>query len=155
MVEKKRYTEDDIIYWSADDGEEVLHCRSEEEAIDEFMDNIWPFIAIENLNFPEKISLFGYIREEINPVDYYGEWLNRFLEVLDEEYGDIYSDARELSPITDGMKKSEKDFIDTVLKEYVPYTCKRVVKKEVKVEDFLDRDRIEEIKEEWEKERDS
>ena len=107
-----------IEYWDSE-GEERLTHTDQYDAIENMLDGIG--------KLPETIEICGYARMELPGVESLAtDVLERLLEGLDEEYGDL--EGGYVSG-TDKMKEAAKVFLTAVLDEYVSWACE-IVKRE-------------------------
>ena len=114
--------------WGTGD-EEHLQYDNENECIEAMLD-------IMDNPLPEKITICGFARMDVdttclNPLEY-------CLEGLDEEYGDPDG---EYSKPTETMKAAEKTFLEIIQKEYKPWACEEVCRKEIIVADWISANR--------------
>jgi len=110
--------------WGARD-EERLEFYDENECIEAILDGM-------DNPLPEKITICGFARMDVNTICL--NPLEQCLERLDEEYGDPDG---EYSGPTEAMKTAERVFLEIVKKEYKPWACEEVCRKEIIVADWI------------------
>lgn len=109
-------------FWGAPECER-LDYDSEDDAIEAILDDGDPCPL-----FPEPITIAGYARMVADATSLAS--LEHCFEALDEEYGDpddSYPRA------TEAMLEAEKAFLAVILREYVPWACEEVCRKEIDV----------------------
>lgn len=115
-------TSPEIIFWDACERERLTHSDID-EAIEEYLDQI------ASSEWPEIVTVKGYVRLAPSIEEYEGTRVESFLESLDEEYGD--PDAYHATPPSEAMKAAELVFIKAVLAEYEPWQCEPAITKEI------------------------
>ena len=116
------------ILWGSPDDERLEYI-DEDEAIEEILDDI-------DGPLPEAITICGFARIEINTLRLHP--LEDCLDTLDEDYGD--PDGEPAHP-TEAMKEAERVFLETIKKEYTPWMCEEVCRKEISVADWVKENR--------------
>ena len=119
----------EIICWGQADEERLTHTAMD-DAIESILDGIG--------DLPETIEVCGYARREPDARVDVNNVLERILEGLDEEYGDPDGDATE--PTAD-MISAEKDFIATVLDDYISWACELVKTEKINVNTWIKENR--------------
>jgi len=117
-----------ILFWSLYEEAEDLHYNTEEAALKELV------TMHEHCKIPAEVTLYGFARLDV----FLGSYspLQELLDYLDAEYG--HPDD-EPNGATFATRAAEKIFIEAVLKEYVPWACKCVIKKKVNPFDYIKR----------------
>ena len=116
-------------FWGQVDKEQLFHT-DEYGCIEEILDDM-------NGPFPEKITICAFARMEVNTIILHP--LEDCLEALDEEYGN--PDNGEYSESTEVMREAERAFLTTIKKEYTPWMCEEVCRKEIVVTDWIKENR--------------
>jgi hypothetical protein len=119
-------------FYTCREDEEQLSFTCIEEAVEQWADDCWPN------PLPETVTVYGYGRMRV--VTCPTSPLEDMVERLDEEYGDPEGNYE--TPVTEGMREAERQFIAAVLAEYHPWACVRVSEEVVNVADFLDAERM-------------
>lgn len=108
------------VLWGSPDSER-LEYTDEDEAIEGILDDI-------DGQLPERITICGFacmevIISRLHP-------LEDCLEALDEEYGNPEDGP---DGPTKAMEEAERMFLEILKKEYVPWVCEEVCRKEINV----------------------
>ncbi len=118
-----RWPKREPVYWGAP-GAEQLSGQNEDDAVEDILEEIYPD------PLPEVVEIAGFV-----PMD--AAWaidriaiLERCLEELDEEYGN--PDGEPAKP-TEAMVAAERAFLEVLKREYTPWACEEVCRKEVNV----------------------
>jgi len=114
--------------WGTGD-EERLEFSDENECIESILDGM-------DNPLPEKIIICGFARMDVDIIRL--NPLEHCLEQLDEEHGDPDG---EYSEPTEAMKAAEKSFLEIIKKEYKPWACEEVCRKEIIVADWIEANR--------------
>lgn len=114
-----------IVCWD-EPGQEDLRFSDEYEAIQCILEDT-------DDPLPEKIVLCGFARMEITPT-IVPHPLEDLLDQLDDEYGNPNGDPTEP---TEAMEKAEKRFLKAIYREYLPWACEEVVRKEIDVKKWI------------------
>ena len=112
-----------ILWGGCDD--EVLEFSNEYDLIERILGYMHPPL-------PEKITICGFARMDVSAMGL--NPLEDCLEKLDEEY--LGPDS-EYSKPTESMKKAEKRFLKVIEKEYIPWMCEEVCRKEIVVAEWI------------------
>ena len=127
----RRNMVESVDFWVCDEEAEVFHCKSKDEAIEEFIDKVWPDV-------PARCTVLGFRRREVDPDGW--SVLDDLLERMDDEYGiDDYTEP------TDAMVSAERAFIDAVLSEYKSEQCELVDREEVDLRGWIQRERPDDV----------
>jgi len=126
-VRSGQYGKEPVLWGSPD--EERLVYTDEDVAIEAILDGI-------DGPLPETITICGFARMEIDTLRLIP--LEDCLETLDEEYGDPDG---EYSESTEAMKEAERVFLAAIKKEYTPWACEEVCRKEITVADWVKENR--------------
>lgn len=119
------------VYWDCSEDNERLTHETIEDALDAYGDSIHPAPT------PESVEVFGFARMEIDLDFWSNDVLTRFIESVDEEYGDPddgYSEP------TEAMKTAAKAFVRAVVADYKSrvWACEIVETRTVTRADFPD-----------------
>ena len=116
-------------FWTCNEHAELLRHVDYEEAVQEWVEDLWP----EEL--PETLVVYGFAPIDLSGVDVDAERvLEHLLESMDEEYGDpdgSYTIA------TESMKAAAEVFVETIYAEYDTWACVKVCEKTVRVADII------------------
>jgi hypothetical protein len=128
-------------FYSCAEDSERLTCTTPDEAIEEFIDQLWG-----DQPLPASITVYGWRRTALEPAS----WINAraiemVLENLDEDFGDPDGDATD---VTEPMKAAAKVFVDAVAAEYQLTSWPHEVDKDFLLE-VNTREWIEEQAPEW------
>ena len=108
--------EKDIVYWDAEDSEELIH-DSRHDAIEMALDSL---AFADNGKLPRTLEVKAFARMPID-TDMWGDSIAETLvEQLDEEFGGPDSDFTE---VTDFMKEAGRTFARAVVSKYTPWLC--------------------------------
>jgi hypothetical protein len=125
-VESKREPK----FWTCRRDEERLSADCVEDAMDEWVDHLFPD------PLPETVTVYGFAPMELPSVEKLaGRAVDYLLELLDEEYGDPEGDPGEP---TAKIKAAAEAFATILRAEYRAYTCEEVTSETVKVADYVD-----------------
>lgn len=124
-VRSGRYGRKPVLWATPDD--ERLEYDSEDEAIGAILDEM----GGPRPDWPETITICGFARMEINIVRLHP--LEDCLDALDEEYGN----PEEPTEPTTAMKEAERVFLETIKKEYMPWMCEEVCRKEINIREWI------------------
>lgn len=111
------------VFWGV--GDEEILTDDPDEAIRSALDAL--------AALPETVELVGYSRMEVHWPGYMADrFIEEILENLDEDYG-----GEDPSEPTDTMKQAAEAFIETVVREYVPWACEPVSRETIRVADWV------------------
>jgi len=115
-------------FWGSPDDERLVHT-DEYGAIEAILEDMADPL-------PEKITICGFAKMVVNVLVL--NPLEDCLEKLDEEYGDPEG---EYSEPTEAMREAEHTFLRAIRKEYQPWACAEVCRKEITVADWVKENR--------------
>lgn len=121
-----------IIFWDTDDVEYLTHTE-QDDAIESLLDGVGDIDKL-----PETLEIYGYARQLPKVNTWAVNILDRFLENLDEEYGNPDGNYTES---TDSMKEAAEKFVTTVLDDYVSWVCDIVAHKTINVKEWIQKNR--------------
>jgi hypothetical protein len=129
--EGEEVSEQKIEFWDCSEDSEILSYENENDAIEYYLDDYLHALPI--AEWPEKITLYGFVRETLKLGNEAARILEQLLEGLDEEYGNPEKATTE----TEGMKKAAEEFVQKVAAEYQVWSCKRVASEEINVMEWV------------------
>lgn len=116
-------------FWSCEEGQERLIHTTIKDAIEDYVDQMYPDTA------PESLKVYGYAPMEVTDVEWHSRWvLDKLLIRLDEEYGDPDGDY---SGETEAMKAASLEFVGKVLQDYAVFACEEVERRVVMHSDHV------------------
>jgi hypothetical protein len=124
----------EIVFYDCRDSEHLEH-ESQYEAIEEYMDVLWPEVGNEHVpnllsKLPKTIRVTQYVRMPLSMPSV----LDDLLERLDEEHADPEGDFTRPTP---AMKEAEAAFLDVVRHEYKVWMCEPIGHEDVDVEEWI------------------
>jgi hypothetical protein len=116
-------------FWGPVDAEGCLTAEDENDAIEQILDAM-------DEPLPGRITIAGYALSQVK-ISPRGV-LDNLLEQLDEDYANPEGDATEA---TEAMKEAERVFLEVITKEYQPWSCDEVCRKEIGIVEWLKENR--------------
>jgi len=128
VFERNEIMERKIVLWGKADDERLTHTEMD-DAIESMLDGM-----DDDIDLPETIEVCGFAHTEPNIKKEAAGILERFIEGLDENYGDPDGSYTET---TDRMKESAEEFVTAVLEEYQVWACDIVKRETVNVQEWI------------------
>jgi hypothetical protein len=125
--------------YDADEGAEVLHHDTPDEAVEYHLDGVDPILDADLLTTPLRIYAFKRAKVSASDVENLpGIVLNDLMQWLDDnEYGDP-EDGSEPTP---KMELAARVFIDTIVREFKVWSCECIGYTEVDVAEWIAKNR--------------
>lgn len=116
-----------IEFWDCSDSIEILMWDNFNLAVEMHLDDR------PRDEWPERLTVYGYARQTPKWEHLPQRVLDRFLEDLDEDYGN----PEEATTQTEAMLVAAKEFVEKINAEYTVWSCKRVATEEINVMDWV------------------
>jgi hypothetical protein len=121
----------EIEFWDCSEDAELLGHESKDDAIEARLDEELYDIHVES--WPKTVTVYGFAREVPKWDREAQRVLDRFLEDLDEPYGN----PEEATDQTDAMLVAAKEFVEKIKAEYQVWSCRRVTSEEINVMEWV------------------
>ena len=122
--ERKR----EVVFWSCEQVDEELHHTDADDAVESYLDDV---DAIDWEDADATVTVYGYARMPVSA--HVRSGMEGILESIDEELGDPNNTRRIHEMVTPGMENAFQALVDAIEKDYQPWACEVVEKREVNV----------------------
>lgn len=114
-------------YYDCVDSSELLRHKSEDDAIEGYLDEI------EREKWPERLRVYGFARATIDEASR-ARWSAAILEDLLERIdGDEFGDPEDATEPSPAMKVAARRFVDEVVSDYKVWSCEVCGSREIEV----------------------
>ena len=123
----------EIIFWG-DRDQDILHCTTFYDAVQEILDRYYH--PGQPTQLPETVEVWGFARMDVTP-DCVRCPIEDTLEWLYDDYGDPYGYMYEQVTDIEAVKKAARHFQEVVAENFWSWQCEDLVKLEINVMQFI------------------